>query len=165
MLDHITDPHNLGAVLRSANLFSADLVVSPERRSAGINPTVVKTSAGASNYVQIETSSPVWTTYITLTTPAIPAGTYRIGATAYWRTVATSTFIELRVYVDGQMVFPINYENSSHRNDNDMRDAAYGPQYVDLTAGTHTITLDCRRAGTNGTVYLYGGLVEFWQIS
>jgi len=56
VLDQITDPHNLGAILRSADLFSVDLLVLPGRRSAGINPTVVKTSAGASNYVSITTS-------------------------------------------------------------------------------------------------------------
>jgi len=50
-LDQITDPHNLGAILRSANLFEADLVVLPARRSAQVTPTVLKTSAGASNYV------------------------------------------------------------------------------------------------------------------
>ena len=52
LLDGITDPQNLGALLRSADLFSVDLVVLPERRSAHPNPTVAKTSAGASNYIQ-----------------------------------------------------------------------------------------------------------------
>lgn len=56
ILDQITDPHNLGAILRSADLFGVDLVILPARRSALVNPTVVKTSAGASNYVSITTS-------------------------------------------------------------------------------------------------------------
>ena len=46
-LDSVTDPHNLGAVMRSASAFGADGVVVPERRSAGVNATVWKVSAGA----------------------------------------------------------------------------------------------------------------------
>lgn len=51
VLDGITDPQNLGAIMRSADQFGVDLVVLPERRSAKINTTVNKTSAGASAYV------------------------------------------------------------------------------------------------------------------
>ena len=51
ILDRITDPHNLGAVLRSADQFNADLVILPSRRSAGDNVTVRKISSGASEYV------------------------------------------------------------------------------------------------------------------
>lgn len=46
-LDSVTDPHNLGAALRSASAFGADGVIIPERRSAGVNATVWKVSAGA----------------------------------------------------------------------------------------------------------------------
>ena len=51
ILDSITDPHNLGAILRSADQFGADLVILPGRRSAGDNATVRKISSGASEYV------------------------------------------------------------------------------------------------------------------
>jgi 23S rRNA (guanosine2251-2'-O)-methyltransferase len=51
LLDGITDPHNVGAILRSADLFFADAVVVPERRSAGADSVVAKISAGASAYV------------------------------------------------------------------------------------------------------------------
>jgi 23S rRNA (guanosine2251-2'-O)-methyltransferase len=54
-LDGITDPHNLGAILRSAEQFGVDVVVLPARRSARVNPTVEKVSAGASNYVRTVT--------------------------------------------------------------------------------------------------------------
>ncbi len=53
MLDGITDPHNLGAILRSADQFSVDLVIIPERRSAQANETVVRVSSGAAQYVPI----------------------------------------------------------------------------------------------------------------
>lgn len=51
LLDEITDPHNLGAILRSADQFGVDLVVIPERRSAQANETVTKISSGAAQYV------------------------------------------------------------------------------------------------------------------
>ncbi len=51
ILDGITDPHNLGAILRSADQFDVDLVILPSSRSAGDNSTVRKISSGASEYV------------------------------------------------------------------------------------------------------------------
>jgi len=51
LLDGITDPHNLGAILRSADQFSVDLVILPGNRSAGINDTVAKVSVGAHAWV------------------------------------------------------------------------------------------------------------------
>lgn len=53
VLDHITDPHNAGAILRSAECAGADLVVLPERRSVGINATVRKAAAGATAYLPV----------------------------------------------------------------------------------------------------------------
>lgn len=55
LLDGVTDPQNLGAVLRSADQFSVDLVIIPDRRSAGVNGTVMKVSAGAAAYVPVAT--------------------------------------------------------------------------------------------------------------
>ncbi len=54
-LDEITDPHNLGAILRSADQFSASLIVVPERRSASANETVIRISSGAAQYVTMST--------------------------------------------------------------------------------------------------------------
>ncbi len=53
ILDGITDPHNLGAILRSADQFGVSLVIIPERRSVQANETVVKVSSGAAQYVPI----------------------------------------------------------------------------------------------------------------
>ncbi len=50
-LDSITDPHNFGAILRSADQFGVNLVVTPERRSARDSETVSSTSSGANAYV------------------------------------------------------------------------------------------------------------------
>lgn len=51
--DKITDPHNLGAILRTANCVGADGVIIPKRQSAGINSVVMKTSAGAAEYTPV----------------------------------------------------------------------------------------------------------------
>jgi 23S rRNA (guanosine2251-2'-O)-methyltransferase len=53
VLDGVEDPHNLGAILRTADAAGADGVVIPERRSAGVTGTVTKASAGASEHLPI----------------------------------------------------------------------------------------------------------------
>ncbi len=53
ILDGIEDPHNLGAVIRTANLCGAHGVIIPKRRAAGLTATVAKTSAGAINYTPV----------------------------------------------------------------------------------------------------------------
>lgn len=53
VLDEIEDPHNLGAIIRTANLAGAHGVIIPKRRAAGITATVVKASAGAINYTPV----------------------------------------------------------------------------------------------------------------
>jgi len=53
VLDGVEDPHNLGAIIRTAEGAGADGIVVPERRAAGITATVVKASAGASEYLPI----------------------------------------------------------------------------------------------------------------
>lgn len=53
LLDEIGDPHNLGAIIRTANLCGAHGVIIPKRRAAGLTATVVKASAGAINYTPV----------------------------------------------------------------------------------------------------------------
>ena len=53
VLDNIEDPHNLGAIIRTANLAGAHGVIIPKRHAAGLTETVVKTSAGALNYTSV----------------------------------------------------------------------------------------------------------------
>jgi 23S rRNA (guanosine2251-2'-O)-methyltransferase len=53
VLDGVEDPHNLGALLRTADAAGVDGVVIPERRAVGVNATVVKASAGASEHVPV----------------------------------------------------------------------------------------------------------------
>lgn len=53
ILDVIEDPHNLGAIIRTANLAGAHGVIIPKRRAVGLTATVAKTSAGALNYTPV----------------------------------------------------------------------------------------------------------------
>lgn len=53
LLDGIEDPHNLGAIIRTANLAGAHGVIIPKRRAAGLTSVVAKTSAGALNYTPV----------------------------------------------------------------------------------------------------------------
>lgn len=53
ILDELEDPHNLGAIIRTANLCGAHGVIIPKRRAVGLTATVVKASAGAINYTPV----------------------------------------------------------------------------------------------------------------
>ncbi len=53
LLDNIEDPHNLGAIIRTANLVGAHGVIIPKNRAAGLTATVARTSAGALNYTPV----------------------------------------------------------------------------------------------------------------
>ena len=53
LLDEIEDPHNLGAIIRTANLAGAHGVIIPKRRAVGLTATVAKTSCGALNYTPV----------------------------------------------------------------------------------------------------------------
>ncbi|RGU34318.1 23S rRNA (guanosine(2251)-2'-O)-methyltransferase RlmB [Ruminococcus sp. AF17-22AC] len=53
LLDNVEDPHNLGAIIRTANLAGAHGVIISKRRAVGLTSTVAKTSAGAINYTPV----------------------------------------------------------------------------------------------------------------
>jgi 23S rRNA (guanosine2251-2'-O)-methyltransferase len=53
VLDHVTDPHNVGAIIRTAEAVGATAVILPERRAAGVNATVRKAAAGAAAHLPI----------------------------------------------------------------------------------------------------------------
>ena len=53
ILDNIEDPHNLGAIIRTANLSGAHGVIIPKNRAVGLTSTVARTSAGALNYTPV----------------------------------------------------------------------------------------------------------------
>lgn len=76
LLDGIQDPHNLGSIIRSAEAMGADGVIIPKRRAVGVTPTVMKSSAGAGNYLPICRVGNLTTTMDTLK----KAGYWIVGA-------------------------------------------------------------------------------------
>jgi 23S rRNA (guanosine2251-2'-O)-methyltransferase len=99
VLDGIEDPHNLGAILRTADASGADGVVIPERRAAGVTATVTKASAGASEHLPIAKVTNIARTLVELkemtrltTTWTVPSCWARRarGSTTWWRRSATS---------------------------------------------------------------------------
>lgn len=66
LCDGIEDPHNLGAILRTAEAAGADGVILPKRRSASLNQTVFKTSAGAASWIKVARVSNLATEMIAL---------------------------------------------------------------------------------------------------
>ena len=53
MLDHLEDPHNFGAIIRTCEALGVDGIIIPNDRSVSVNSTVVKTSAGAISHIKI----------------------------------------------------------------------------------------------------------------
>ncbi len=53
ILDHLEDPHNLGAIIRTCEAAGVDGIIIPKDRSVSVNPTVIKVSTGAIDYVKI----------------------------------------------------------------------------------------------------------------
>ena len=53
MLDHIQDPHNFGAIIRTCEAAGVDAIIIPKDRSVSVNGTVIRTSVGASKHVPI----------------------------------------------------------------------------------------------------------------
>lgn len=71
-LDHIEDPQNLGAIVRSADVFAADLVLLPRRRAAPLSSAVARASAGALAYVPVAT------------VPNLAAALRRLAGAGFW---------------------------------------------------------------------------------
>ena len=72
VLDHVTDPHNFGAILRSADQFGADGVIIPERRSVDLTPVVMQSSAGTAAHVPL------------VRVPNLPAALEQLKRAGYW---------------------------------------------------------------------------------
>jgi 23S rRNA (guanosine2251-2'-O)-methyltransferase len=62
LLDEIQDPHNLGAIIRTSAAANADAVIISEKNSAKVNHTVIKSSAGAVNYIKIAKTNNIYKT-------------------------------------------------------------------------------------------------------
>ncbi len=86
VLDHVTDPHNVGAIIRTTEAAGGTALILPERRSAGINATVRKSAAGATAHLPVARVSNVSQAIRTLK----KAGVWVAGAALGEGTVALS---------------------------------------------------------------------------
>jgi len=87
ILDEITDPHNLGSILRTANAAGAHGIIIPKRRSVGLNSTVAKTSAGAIEYTHVAKVSNIVQTIESLKEQGVWFyGTHQSAKTSYTET-------------------------------------------------------------------------------
>ncbi len=87
ILDEITDPHNLGSILRTANAAGAHGIIIPKRRSVGLNSTVAKTSAGAIEYTHVAKVSNIAQTIESLKEQGVWFyGTHQSAKTSYTNT-------------------------------------------------------------------------------
>ncbi len=71
VLDQVQDPHNLGAIIRTAEIAGADLLILPLKGSAAVNATVAKTSAGALFHTRISRCNSLFSTLQTLKTAGV----------------------------------------------------------------------------------------------
>ncbi len=100
VLDSVTDPHNVGAIIRSADQFGASLVLLPERNSANNisdNDIIARSSAGASAWVPVS----IVTNLVRAVKQLKDAGFWVYGADAGGASVAETTFAENTVLVMG----------------------------------------------------------------
>lgn len=72
MLDHLEDPHNFGAIIRTSEALGVDAIIIPNDRSVKINSTVVKTSAGAIEHIKI------------IKVPNLPVAIKKLKDNGYW---------------------------------------------------------------------------------
>lgn len=84
LLDNIEDPHNLGAMIRTANLAGAHGVIIPKRRAAGLTSVVARTSAGALNYTPVAKVTNLNTTMEQLKKEGMWFVCADMGGTAYY---------------------------------------------------------------------------------
>ncbi len=86
LLDGIEDPHNLGAIMRSAEICGADGIIIPKKRSASITHTAIKTSAGASEHIKCAKVSNLVQTIEYLQEKGLWVYQCNMGGTKYYET-------------------------------------------------------------------------------
>ncbi len=90
LLDGIEDPHNLGAILRTAECAGAHGVIIPKNRAAAVNETVRKTSAGAAEYMRVAQVTNMSRTIDELKAQGLWIYACDMGESLYWNTELTS---------------------------------------------------------------------------
>ncbi len=108
VLDHVTDPHNVGAIIRTTEAAGGTALVLPERRSAGVNPTVRKAAAGAAAHLPIARVSNVAQSIRTLKKAGIwVAGAALAEGAVPYATADFARDIALVIGAEGEGISPL----------------------------------------------------------
>ena len=91
ILDGVEDPHNLGAIIRSAECLGAHGVIIPKRRAVGLTPTVAKAAAGATEYVRVAKVTNIATTIDELKDRGLWIYAADMGGDDYYKTDLTGS--------------------------------------------------------------------------
>ncbi len=111
MLDNVEDPHNLGAIIRTAVCVGAHGLIIPKRRSASLTPTVVKTSAGASAYLPVARVANLNQTAADLQKEGLWLAAADMGGKSVWQTDLNIPLV-LIMGGEGKGVSPLLKKNS-----------------------------------------------------
>ena len=108
VLDHVTDPHNVGAIIRTTEAAGGTALVLPERRSAGVNATVRKSAAGAAAHLPIARVSNVAQSIRTLKKAGIwVAGAALTESSLPYTTADFSRDLALVIGAEGEGISPL----------------------------------------------------------
>ena len=114
LLDGVTDPHNLGAIIRSAECVGAHGVIVPERRSVGLTPAAVKSSAGAVEHMKVARVTNLNRTIEDLKKRGIWAYAVTMNGEDY-QSVNFKGGVALVIGAEGEGISRLTLENCDHR--------------------------------------------------
>ena len=114
MLDGINDPHNLGAILRSADIFGVNGVIIPKHNQVMLNATVAKTSAGAINFVPVAIANNLNQTIALLKKKGYWIVSSDGSATQNYQDIVYDFPVGLVVGSEGEGISPLVLKNSDY---------------------------------------------------
>jgi hypothetical protein len=128
-------------------------------------PAIFGTQAqDAASDGESSTSSTSWVPKVTMTTPSLPAGRYRIGWNYEWRYDSIANNAIVRVQLDDSAtLMEMQQEPKDAGSDQSINKAGFG--YVTLGAGVHTIDLDYRSSNGTYSTYIKRARLEIWRVS
>jgi hypothetical protein len=101
--------------------------------------------------------------FMTLDTPTLPAGTYRISWYYLWAFTATNSAFKAIIQIDDTTTI-LDHQQTPMNGSSTERHQASGFFVTDLTAGAHFIDLDFARVGAQGTAFIHQGRLEIERV-
>ena len=119
----------------------------------------------AENTTPADTTSAVFAEYLSMVTPVLPAGTYRLGWNFNFEASTAATIGEYRIQIDDSAVIPdVDVETLGIASSFE-RKAFSNRSHEVLLAGSHKIDIDFRRSGGVGTFTIDDAKLEIWRVS